>query len=85
MKHPLLVAYAYNGGIGFTRRMLKNGLFSKNSKFKQLEPFLSMELVPYKETRKYGKKVLANYYIYKHHLDKENKVTLKSLFETISQ
>jgi len=85
MKHPLLVAYAYNGGIGFTRRMLRNGLFSKNSEFKQLEPFLSMELVPYNETRKYGKKVLANYYIYKNHLDKENKVTLKSLFETISQ
>lgn len=85
MKHPLLVAYAYNGGIGFTRRMLKNGLFNKKSQYKELEPFLSMELVPYNETRKYGKKVLANYYIYKNHLDKENKVTLKSLFETISK
>lgn len=83
MKHPLLVAYAYNGGIGFTRKMLKNGLFSKKSKHKEYEPFLSMELLPYEETRKYGKKVLANYYIYKNHLDKENPVKLISLFEML--
>jgi len=83
MKHPLLIAYAYNGGIGFTRRMLKNGLFSKESKHKELEPFLSMELVPYEETRKYGKKVLANYYVYKNHLDKEKPVSLKALLEKL--
>ena len=83
MKHPLLIAYAYNGGIGFTRKMLRNGLFSKNSKHKEFEPFLSMELLPYAETRKYGKKVLANYYIYKNHIDKENPVKLITLFEML--
>ncbi len=83
MKHPLLVAYAYNGGIGFTRKMLKNGLFNKQSEYKEFEPFLSMELLPYNETRKYGKKVLANYYMYKNHIDKENPVKLKELFENL--
>ena len=83
MKHPLLIAYAYNGGIGFTRKLLKNGLFNKNSKYKEFEPFLSMELLPYDETRKYGKKVLANYYVYKNHLDKENKIKLITLFEML--
>lgn len=57
--NPLLVAYAYNGGIGFTRRVL-NKLFTNNLH----EPFLSMELIPYSESREYGKKVLANYIIY---------------------
>jgi len=83
MEHPLLVAYAYNGGIGFTRKMLKSGLFSKDSLHKNYEPFLSMELLPYNETKKYGKKVLANYYIYKNHIDKENPVKLKALFEML--
>lgn len=59
--HPLFVAYAYNGGIGFTKRMLtKQKLFRKG----EYEPYLSMELVPYRESRKYGKKVLANYVEY---------------------
>ena len=32
-KHPLFVSYAYNGGPGFTRRLLeKNYLFKKKSK-----------------------------------------------------
>lgn len=83
MKHPLLIAYAYNGGIGFTRKMLKNGFFDKNSEHKKFEPFLSMELVPYDETRKYGKKVLANYFIYKNNLDVNNKVSINTLFETL--
>ena len=61
LKHPLFVSYAYNGGIGFTRRKVK-----KYFKFKGLyEPFLSMEMVPYSESRQYGKKVLTNYVIYK--------------------
>jgi len=60
--HPLLIAYGYNGGIGFTQReIIQKGLFNGNSKY---EPWLSMELVPYHESRDYGKKVLANYYIY---------------------
>ena len=76
--HPLFVSYAYNGGIGFVRKMLNRGdLFIKEAKgdlkdwgksskldIKELEPFLSMELVPYFESRLYGKKVMANYAIY---------------------
>ena len=59
--HPLFVAYAYNGGIGFTKKMLQRGdLFNEG----EYEPFLSMELVPFAESRDYGKKVLANYVIY---------------------
>lgn len=58
---PVFIAYAYNGGIGFTNRMLKNGLFDKKGKY---EPYLAMELVPYAESRDYAKKVLANFVIY---------------------
>jgi len=61
LKHPLFVAYAYNGGIGYTRRLLKSGKFFTKGIY---EPFLSMETISYPETRKYGKKVLANYIIY---------------------
>ena len=61
-KHPLLVSYAYNGGPGFLRRTLKKGnLFLKKRKF---EPWISMELIPYEESRTYGLKVLANYIVY---------------------
>ncbi len=58
--HPLFIAYAYNGGIGFTKRLLQANTFKKGS----YEPFLSMELVHYAESRKYGKKVLSNYITY---------------------
>lgn len=61
LKHPLLIAYAYNGGIGYVKRLLKGYYFKKGL----YEPFLSMERISYKETREYGKKVLANYVIYK--------------------
>jgi soluble lytic murein transglycosylase len=60
LTHPLFISYAYNGGIGFTKRMLKAGFFKKG----KYEPYLSMELVPYAESRKYGKKVMANYIMY---------------------
>lgn len=76
LKHPLLVAYGYNGGIGFTKRSLKKGLFKKG----KYEPFLSMELLQFDETKKYGKKVLANYYVYYNYLN-DKKITLKELFE----
>ena len=63
LDHPLFIAYAYNGGIGFTKRMLKNRpLFRKKGPY---EPWLSMELVHYDESRRYGKRVLANYIVYK--------------------
>lgn len=61
ISHPLFIAYAYNGGIGFTKRLLKRDDMFKGGEF---EPFLSMELVPYTETRNYGKKVLSNYVVY---------------------
>jgi soluble lytic murein transglycosylase len=60
LKDPLMVAYAYNGGIGFVKRKVLPK-FKYTGKF---EPFLSMELVPYDESREYGKKVIANYVIY---------------------
>jgi len=59
--NPLFVSYAYNGGIGFTKRKVLN-YFKFNG---YLEPFLSIEMVPYSESREYGKKVLTNYVIYK--------------------
>ncbi|MRJ02483.1 MAG: lytic transglycosylase domain-containing protein [Epsilonproteobacteria bacterium] len=57
LQDPLLIAYAYNGGIGFVKRKVL-------PLFKRYDPLLAMELVPYAESREYGKKVLANYYIY---------------------
>ena len=60
LHNPLFIAYAYNGGIGYTRRLLKRDYFKKG----EYEPYLSMELISYPETRRYGKKVLANYIIY---------------------
>jgi soluble lytic murein transglycosylase len=77
LHHPLFIAYAYNGGIGFTKRLLKKrGLFKKG----KYEPWLSMELVYYDESRRYGKKVLANYIIYKNLFGE--KASLKNILST---
>lgn len=76
---PVLIAYAYNGGITFTNKMLDKGLF-KPGKY---EPFLSMELVTYTESRIYGKKVLANYIVYLHLLNENTKIS--SIFESLIQ
>lgn len=76
--HPLFIAYAYNGGIGFTKRHLMKDTFLPGS----FEPFMSMELMANTESREYGKKVLANYVIYKKILGEEVKIT--SLFETLT-
>lgn len=78
LKHPLLIAYAYNGGIGFTKRMLKSGIFKKG----RYEPYLSMELVPYDESKKYGKKVLANYVMYYNHTHK-NKISVTNMLQNL--
>ncbi len=59
--HPLFVAYAYNGGIGFTKRLIQN---PQNFRPGRYEPYLSMETMENEETREYGKHVLANYIIY---------------------
>ncbi len=62
--HPLVIAYAYNGGAGYTKR---NIIQNKNTFTKQkYEPFLTMELLPNAQAREYGKKVLVNYVIYAH-------------------
>ncbi len=59
--HPLFIAYAYNGGIGFTRRHITN---KHNFRRGPYEPYMSMEKMENEEAKEYGKKVLANYVIY---------------------
>ncbi|RAX58649.1 hypothetical protein CCZ01_02385 [Helicobacter monodelphidis] len=66
-KEPLFIAYAYNGGSGFARRILKQPIFSKKN---PLDPWWSMEFVPYEESRNYGQKVMTNYIIYQRLLGK---------------
>jgi len=62
LHHPLYIAYAYNAGIGFTRRILrKKSLFTHN---KWYEPYLSIERLPNEQANKYGKHVITNYVIY---------------------
>ncbi len=61
LHHPLFIAYAYNGGIGFTRRHIKNNKHFRKGSY---EPYMSMESMENIEAREYGKKVLANYVIY---------------------
>jgi soluble lytic murein transglycosylase len=75
LNHPLFIAYAYNGGIGFTKRKVIP--FFKFKGF--YEPFLSMEMVPYTESREYGKKVITNYIIYYNKLG--GNITLHKLFK----
>jgi len=75
--HPLFMAYAYNGGMGFLRRHLETGTFSD----KEYEPYLSMELMSNSESREYGKKVLANYVMYKKILGES--VSIIHLFQTL--
>ncbi|MCK4442612.1 MAG: lytic transglycosylase domain-containing protein, partial [Sulfurovaceae bacterium] len=70
--HPLFVAYAYNGGIGFTKRTIKSNHLFKTGKY---EPYLSMELIDYEQSKEYGKKVLANYVIYLNKLGVETKIS----------
>lgn len=77
--HPLFIAYAYNGGMGFFKRYLLNNKFKKG----KYEPFLSMEMMSNTESREYGKKVLANYVIYKKILGE--KVSIVDLFDSLMQ
>ena len=76
--HPLFIAYAYNGGIGFTKRHLINNDCFVPGKY---EPFMSMELMRRTETREYGKKVLTNYVVYKQILGEP--VSLIELCDTL--
>jgi len=61
LHNPLFVAYAYNGGIGFTRRLIKQSNYFRKGPY---EPYLSIEKIKNTEAREYGKKVLVNYVIY---------------------
>ncbi len=76
--HPLIIAYAYNGGIGFTKRQILTKDYFKDGKY---EPYLSLEMVPNAQARKYGKIVLANYVIYAKLLGID--LTLKTLLNTL--
>ena len=76
--HPLFIAYSYNGGLGYLRRHLEATTFTKGS----YEPFMSMELMSNKESREYGKKVLANYIMYKKILGEE--ISIVALLHTLT-
>ncbi len=65
LHNPLFVAYAYNGGIGFTKRLIKRNDYFRKGPY---EPYLSMEKIKNVEAREYGKKVLVNYVIYQNKL-----------------
>ncbi|MDD3324082.1 MAG: lytic transglycosylase domain-containing protein [Sulfurospirillaceae bacterium] len=78
--HPIFVAYAYNGGIGFTKKLLQS---KKHFMDGEYEPFLSLETMPNEESKDYGKKVLANYVVYMQLLDQN--VSISNLFETLTQ
>ena len=69
--HPLFVAYAYNGGIGFTKRLIKNKRYFRKGRF---EPYLSMEKMTNVEAREYGKRVLTNYVVYLNKLGKPTRL-----------
>ncbi len=77
--HPLLLAYSYNGGYGFARKHARSEAFSA----KEYEPYLSMEMMLNSESREYGKKVLANYVIYKEILGE--KVSIIKLFNDLKE
>ena len=62
LHHPLFVAYAYNAGIGFTKRLIRRkDLFENRSPY---DPWLSIEKVGNNQANEYGKRVLSNYVIY---------------------
>lgn len=78
LHHPLFVAYAYNAGIGFTKRHITNRKHFRRGPY---EPYMSMETMKNVEAREYGKKVLANYVIYLNKLGVTTRIfpLLKSL------
>lgn len=80
--NPLFIAYAYNGGASYTKSQLKKGLFKNKNHY---EPFLSMEMISYVETKEYGKRVLANFYIYNNHINSENQISLSTIFQNLRQ
>ncbi len=79
LHHPLFIAYAYNGGIGFTRRHIRNQQHFRKGAY---EPYMSMETMKNVEAREYGKKVLANYVIYMNKLGIKTRIF--SLLKTLA-
>jgi soluble lytic murein transglycosylase len=79
LDNPLFIAYAYNGGLGFLKKHLKDGHFKDG----EYEPFLSIEMMSNSQSREYGKKVLANYVMYKKIMGE--KVSIIQLFDTLTQ
>jgi len=77
--HPLFIAYAYNGGMGFFKKYLLKGNFNKG----KYEPFLSMEMMANSQSREYGKKVLANYVMYKKVLGDD--ISIVQLLDMLTQ
>ncbi|WP_295421309.1 lytic transglycosylase domain-containing protein [Sulfurovum sp.] len=69
--HPLFIAYAYNGGIGFTKRLIRQKNYFRKGAF---EPYLSMEKMTNAEAREYGKRVLTNYVVYLNKLGKPTRL-----------
>ena len=69
--HPLFVAYAYNGGIGFTKKLIRKKNYFRKGAF---EPYLSMEKMSNVEAREYGKRVLTNYVVYLNKLGKPTRL-----------
>ena len=78
--HPVFMAYAYNGGMGFTKRYITKGNCFSDAKY---EPFMSMEMMVNSESREYGKKVLTNYVIYKKILGEP--VSILKLLDQLSE
>jgi soluble lytic murein transglycosylase len=72
LHNPLFVAYAYNGGIGFTRRLIERSDYFRKGAY---EPYLSIEKIDNVEAREYGKKVLVNYVIYLNKMGIQTRIT----------
>ena len=73
LHHPLFVAYAYNAGIGFTKRLIRRkDLFENRSPY---DPWISLERVDNYQANEYGKKVLTNYVVYMNKLGYPLRIT----------
>lgn len=79
--NPVFIAYAYNGGLGFTKKLITENSLFKDGKY---EPFLSMELVYVAESKEYGKKVLANYVVYSHIINPSANVSIVELINNLT-
>jgi len=72
LHNPLFVAYAYNAGIGFTKRLIKRADYFRKGPY---EPYLSLEKIKNVQAREYGKSVLVNYVIYLNKLGTQTRIT----------